>query len=122
MLFYRHHALGALLADYTLTTAGYTKHFVLCSLCYGSVIGMRAFLRRSPYAEVEPFGSVPSEKINGPDTDCVRAIYTHGGIRTHDPLLRRQLLYPTELRERLWTANIAKSPGFRQMSLLNDIL
>ena len=78
--------------------AGYTKHFVLCSLCYGSVIGMRAFLRRSPYAEVEPFGSVPSEKINGSDTVCVRAIYTHGGIRTHDPLLRRQLLYPTELR------------------------
>lgn len=28
------------------------------------------------------------------------AFRTHGGSRTHDPLLRRQLLYPTELRER----------------------
>ena len=26
---------------------------------------------------------------------------THGGSRTHDPLLRRQLLYPTELREQV---------------------
>ena len=26
--------------------------------------------------------------------------HTRGGIRTHDPLLRRQLLYPTELLER----------------------
>ena len=27
--------------------------------------------------------------------------HTVGGSRTHDPLLRRQLLYPTELREQL---------------------
>ena len=26
------------------------------------------------------------------------SFHTHGGSRTHDPLLRRQLLYPTELR------------------------
>ena len=26
-----------------------------------------------------------------------------GGIRTHDPLLRRQLLYPTELQGRIFT-------------------
>ena len=42
--------------------------------------------------------------------------HTVGGIRTHDPLLRRQLLYPTELLEHLWTANIAKSALFRQFS------
>ena len=47
------------------------------------------------------------------------SFHTHGGIRTHDPLLRRQLLYPTELRERLWFANIAKSLGFRQMNSIN---
>ena len=33
--------------------------------------------------------------------------HTVGGIRTHDPLLRRQLLYPTELLERCG-ANIEK--------------
>ena len=30
----------------------------------------------------------------------VQAFHTRGGSRTHDPLLRRQLLYPTELLER----------------------
>ena len=29
------------------------------------------------------------------------SFHTHGGSRTHDPLLRRQLLYPTELREQV---------------------
>ena len=34
------------------------------------------------------------------------AFRTHGGSRTHDPLLRRQLLYPTELRVLLDRASI----------------
>ena len=36
---------------------------------------------------------------------------TRGGSRTHDPLLRRQLLYPTELLERAG-ANIKKNTDF----------
>ena len=82
-------------------TAGLTKHFVLCSLCFGSALPERARSLRSPYAEVEPFGFAPSLKINSLDTNGVQTIYTHGGSRTHDPLLRRQLLYPTELREQV---------------------
>ena len=30
---------------------------------------------------------------------------TPGGIRTHDLLLRRQTLYPAELRAHLWSRN-----------------
>ena len=91
-------------------TAGVTKHFVLCSLCFGSALPERARSLRSPYAEVEPFGFAPSLKINSLDTNGVQTIYTHGGSRTHDPLLRRQLLYPTELREQV-------APQYRKNTL-----
>ena len=96
------------LLGFDVVTAGLTKHFVLCSLCFGSALPERARSLRSPYAEVEPFGFAPSLKINSLDTNGVQTIYTHGGSRTHDPLLRRQLLYPTELREQV-------APQYRKM-------
>ncbi len=35
-----------------------------------------------------------------------------GGIRTHDPLLRRQPLYPAELQGHIYYSNL--TPGWRQ--------
>ncbi len=66
--------------------------------------------QHSPYAVVEHGFSccVISMKKRPPRGPL---FHTHGGSRTHDPLLRRQLLYPTELRERCG-ANIEKNFKF----------
>ena len=99
---------------YMVLSAGLTKHFVLCSLCYGSAMPERARALRSPCAEVElgfSFGTRRYKKRSHKGT----SFHTVGGSRTHDPLLRRQLLYPTELRRHLWAHNIANYLFFRQI-------
>ena len=40
--------------------------------------------------------------------DCQLAFCDPGGIRTHDPQLRRLLLYPTELLDPFWGCKISK--------------
>ncbi len=72
---------------------GFAEQFRL-GLGHGQInVSATLALRRNRTLRVRPACEYEKGSPKG-------AFRTHGGSRTHDPLLRRQLLYPTELRER----------------------